>query len=322
MIEIISTILQAKKIALFAHVNPDGDTLGCICALHLALKKLNKISSMYCDGIVPEKFTHLSCKNEILNSEIKEKYDLYISLDSSSLDRIGKYASNFSSLENTIQIDHHKTNTNFAKHNFVDFSKAACCEIIYELITNLEVEIDEDIAKCIIGGIYTDTGAFCNGNTTTNSFSIASKLAYKVPNLSELTFNIFRKRTLKEYTLLKKALSDSMFSLDNKVYVLYILNSTLADLGAKEQDTNYIITASGMVDGVLINVFICESEKNVFKVGFRSHGNIDVSLIAESLGGGGHKNASGCSINGNFNLVLNTVLKECQKELARWKKTV
>lgn len=319
MIDVIGAIKQAKNIALFTHINPDGDALGCICAMHLALKQLGKTSTMYCDGTVPKTFTHLSCRDQINNGDLQGEHDLFFSMDASSLDRIGKYAQAFKAAPISAQIDHHPTNTMFATANFIDANKASCAEIAYDLLQELSITITAEIAASLLGGIYTDTGAFCNGNTNQNSFLVAAKLVGLCPNLSEMTFQLFKRRTQKEFLLLKKVLQESMFCLDNKLFIMVILHSMLEDMDATDIDTSYIVGSTGMVDGVLINLFIHETDKNIFKMSFRSTGNINVSNIAKNLGGGGHKNASGCSLMGSYHSVYNQVIAECQKEIARCK---
>lgn len=322
MNQIKNAILHAKKIALFTHINPDGDALGCLCAMHLALKQLGIESVMYCDGEVPVKFLHLACREEVKSGEVEEGFDLFLSMDAASLDRLGKYASAFEKAPSSLQIDHHSTNPNFAKLNYVDATKASCSEIIYDLLCDMHINMNQSIASSLLGGIYTDTGAFCNGNTTQDSLIAASKLVKFVPNLSEMTFHIFKRKTQSEFALFKRAIADSVFELDGQVFLTCIRHNTLIELGASEKDTNAIIGATGMVDGVIINVFICETHTNIYKVSFRSTGNVDVSSVARHLGGGGHKNASGCSLIGQYHTIYSQVIASCQKEISRWKKTV
>ncbi|MFA6859777.1 MAG: bifunctional oligoribonuclease/PAP phosphatase NrnA [Clostridia bacterium] len=319
MNQIAKAILSSKKVALFTHVSPDADGLGCLCALFFVLKKLNISAKMFCDLKVPPKYDHLANINEISSDDIAEKYDLYLSMDSASADRIGKYSTDFLKAENSVVIDHHPTNTLFGKINYVEPQSASCCEIIYDLIKILGVEIDSNIASALFGGIFSDTGGFCNGNTTPRSLAVASKIAEFCPNFKEITYSLFKKRSQKEFLLWKKSMADSTFVLNNKVCLSCIRKSTLVELGANEQDTSFIINVNGMVEGVLINIFICESDNNIYKVSFRSLPYIDVGSIAKNLGGGGHKNASGCSLVGGYKNILAKIFNECEKEINKWK---
>ena len=177
--EIYSQIKQAKKILIVSHVNPDGDTLGAMCAMKLALGKNADMLIQLPRGIKSHDiYDFLPYINSALTlDKVQDIYDLIITVDVASLDRlIGRAKTLFENAKNTINFDHHETNPNFAKYNFIVPNASSCCEVLYDFFTANSIKITKEIADCLYVGILTDTGSFRYEATSAKTFKIVSEL--------------------------------------------------------------------------------------------------------------------------------------------------
>lgn len=291
----IAKIINSKEsFVISSHKSPDGDSIGSSIALGLILKKLNK-KVTYVMESSQDKFEFL---NEIKyfreTQPSSTKYDVGLFLDSSNADHL-HMNSLFSFCQLTVNIDHHITNENYGKINYIDSTASATGEIIFELAKALEVKIDKDISLALYTAIVTDTGNFKYSNVTSKTHLIVSQL-YEYPNDYPLiNKKIFDEHSLDAVKLLGKALNNLFIS--NSISVISI---TLKDLDfiSKSTDFEGIINYARDIKGVSVAIFLKELEENIYKVSFRSNTDYDVSKLAFRYGGGGHSKAAGCTISG------------------------
>ena len=175
--EIVKIIVKAEKVALFVHVRPDGDTIGSSFAFKLFLESVGKQCDVFSGEKLPDSVSFLK-ETEKVKSEIDGEYDLAIAIDSADLGRIGKFADYFSKHKNTVNIDHHVSNTRYAKVNYV-VEKAANCENIYDIIKSTGKNITTDIAMFLALGILTDTGGLRHRNVTSSTLTALADLVDK-----------------------------------------------------------------------------------------------------------------------------------------------
>ncbi|MDO5022131.1 MAG: DHH family phosphoesterase, partial [Eubacteriales bacterium] len=160
--ELLNAIKEAKNIAVVTHKQPDADAIGSMLAICRILESLGKKANAYCQDPLPEYVKHLHNADRVLSpSEYKNDADLVISVDASDKDRLGSCSTIFDSISNTIQIDHHATNTMFAKFNEVDTSAAASGMLVFRLAKALDVDIDNALAEQMYAATSSDTGNFC-----------------------------------------------------------------------------------------------------------------------------------------------------------------
>lgn len=304
--EVVKLINQSKTISLITHIRPDGDALGSTLALRLALLSLGKTVNICCDDQPDVKFNFLPGIGE-MGKQI-HKADLVIAVDCGDLGRLGQNGAQFLKFKDNVSIDHHLITTHFAKIT-INSNTACTCQLVFELIKLLGCEITKDMATCLYLGLSTDTGNFSHGNVDREAFLLAAQLVECGVDVSDLCFRVYKHTTLGRNKLLGAALSKMRSYQDGKIVIMLImlddLQKTGTDLGSTEGFIDYTINSCGCVVGVCI----CQHAANSYKVSMRGRGETDVSQICLRFGGGGHKNASGCMINGLLEDVVEKLLK-------------
>ena len=281
----------AKKLVIVSHVSPDGDTLGSSLALMHALCMLGKEVIMNVDDDISTVYSFLPGIAEYRRFAPDESVDadLLVIVDASSADRAGNALEVVKSPA-VLNIDHHKTNTQFADYLYLDSDAAATAEIIYSLLLEMGIKLTRDIATCIYEGIYTDTGSFKYSNTTSNTLKTAADLLNYGVNPSLISDNMELK-SRSQVEMLRKVLETLTFLKDGKIAYIEIP----LELYDHNVETDTFISYPRYVEGVEIALLFKQVEENLTRVSFRSK-EIDVAKIALSFGGGGHKKAAGCSI--------------------------
>lgn len=292
--EIIEKIKSAEKIAVFNHVNPDGDALGSAFALKLALLKMGKKAEVFL-----RKGDDLSKEYKLLKGTKKEGLspldcDLKIAVDCADLGRLGEFKEVF--IGNTIAIDHHITHKDFAKSTFVDPSACATGEIIFELVRELGLSLDETIAYNLYLAIVCDSGNFKYSSVTEKTHLIAAELLKTGIDFSKMTKALFDTKSIEYLNLYKKGIERLELFKDGKIAVLWFSEEDFKESGLSEKDADAIVTLPNSVLGVEVGVYIRQRDDG-YKVSLRSNGNIKVDKIALDFGGGGHEMASGFSMN-------------------------
>ena len=297
--EIAKQLKKEKNVAIFCHVRPDGDCIGSSFALSLALTSLGVKNQLFCDDIIPEKFVNAKGK---YSRELKEEYSCFVAVDCADIYRLGSFAETFTKHKNTFNIDHHVSNTRYAKVNFV-LDTASNCENIYNLLIAGEMEISKEIANYLLTGIVTDTGNFKHKNVTPNTLLTASKLLEKGADLNKIVYEMFVKQPKRRATLFSSVMNKIRFMLENKLAIATITLKDIENNGAKPEDTEGFIDFLMTIEGVEVGITIMEMKKNLYKISLRSKG-VNVNEIAGVYGGGGHVLASGCQINGEYEDVV------------------
>jgi bifunctional oligoribonuclease and PAP phosphatase NrnA len=294
-------ISQAKKIFMTTHESTDGDDLGSLLALRDVLQKQGKELHCIIKGGVPHYLKFLPGSNLVTEEFENRPYDLVITFGCNILDRTG-----FPELKNLqvtkINFDHHPDNKMTGDINVVDPDAAAVAELIYYFLkSNQEVEIDMDIATCLLTGIFTDTGGFQHSNTSSKVFEVASELMKKgarVDRIANETFGSKRPQTLRAWA---KALENTRFDPEKKMVFSVMTEEDLKEVGADDEDMTGFVSILNHIQEAKFALLLRQSGDTV-KGSLRSepHKDTDVNQIAKIFGGGGHKYASGFKIKGRL----------------------
>ena len=308
--EIAAELNKFSSVLIFCHTRPDGDTLGCATALKIALEKKGKKADIICDSAVPEKFGFIPAINSVVNNvkELSCRYEAHVAVDCSVEGMMGETYYHFVKSNNTFNIDHHISNSKYAKFNYVE-NRAACCEIMYEFLTVGGFDIDEEVSTCLMLGICTDTGYFIHSNVTDSTLFIASELLKRGAKLHEIGKKLFKSQKKARALLYADVTSKIRFYLDDKLAMISIMKQDLEKFDATSDMTEGFIDFPVSIEGVEVAVSILENKPNCYKISFRSSGKVDVNKVAASFGGGGHILASGCMINGFFEDVKDKVIR-------------
>lgn len=317
MNEIIEQIKKSKKVLLHCHPNPDPDSVGSTSAMRLALEKMGKeVTHIKGDSKIPKSFEFPQI-DKIVEKNISEidlrDFDTFMILDSGGVEMISaKYPVTFPDTLNTIVIDHHASNVGYGKFNLIDPRYSSTALLVYDILIKMNVEIDHDIALNLFMGIYSDTGGFRYGENGARAIEIAYKLVSIAPDYQK-TISIMENSNTKESLIFEGLLMNSVKTyFDGKFAIAYISNEDLVKNDIKEDDmfAGHITNKIKSVVGVEIAAALIEREPNLVKISFRSKDSerYDVSKLATTLGGGGHKAAAGAKIKLNIKDALDKVV--------------
>lgn len=304
---------KEKSIALFCHVRPDGDTIGSALALKLALEKINIVVDVFCEDAIPERFFFLE-QAGLIKNQITNNYTAFVGVDCADLSRLGVFAEEFEKHKNTYLIDHHISNTRFAKTSYV-FDNASNSENIYELINLLNIEICDKIANLLAMGIMTDTGNFKHKNVTANTFKVMADVVSRGADVNVIAYNMFTKQSPNRAKLFGKTMANIRYFYDGRVAIATVMQSDVEFCNAKEDETEGFIDFVMGISGVEIGACVLQTETNKYKISLRSSGKSNVNNVALSFGGGGHILASGCRICGEYEDVIDRLCFAISREL-------
>ena len=304
----------AKSVALSGHIRPDGDCFGSCMGLYQYIR--NSYPDIKVDvylEAVPECFHMFPVVKEILHEVKDEVYDLFISLDCASVDRLGFSQCLFDSAKKTLCVDHHISNSGFACENYIVPEASSTSELVYNLID--KTAITTDIAECLYLGIVHDTGVFQYSCTSAKTMNNAGILMEKGIDYSKIVSDTFYLKTYDQNRILGYALLNSKLYLDGKVILTYLTKENLAEFHCTTKELDGIVNQLRVTKGTEVAVFLYESEDGSYKASFRVTGDVNVAEIAQVFGGGGHVKAAGCNIFGEIDEVIDQILGEIKKRL-------
>jgi phosphoesterase RecJ-like protein len=304
-------ISNAHSVLLICHVSPDGDAIGSLLALGLALHQLGKRQVvMACADPVPDDCRHLP-HWELITKEPEGSFDLVISLDCSDLERLGPpYNPQALAGIPIVNIDHHATNISFGTVNWVDPTAAATAQMLVALMPMLGVSPSVEIATCLLNGIVTDTIGFRTPNTTQDVLEAAVKMMNAGASLAQLTDKVFNHRPLDALRVWSVALQE--LHLENRVLWSEITQEMRRRIGSRENGDAGLVNFLSSANEADIAVIFDELADGQVNVSMRAGPGYDVSEVALELGGGGHPQAAGCTLPGPLNEAKTKVLSMLQ----------
>lgn len=310
--ELSKKLLLEDSIALICHMRPDGDTLGSCLALYKALESLGKSVDVVCSDPVPEKFFFLD-EPRLVKDKLDKNYSALVAVDCADISRLGTFSDAFNAHNNTFNIDHHISNTRYAKNNYV-VENSSNSENVFDIINEMNVNIDVQISNLLAMGIMTDTGNFRHKNVTPKTLYTAAILVEKGADLNAIYYNMFSKQSAKRAKLFGLTMSKIRYFEDNRFALATVRLTDLENTGARQDETEGFIDFVMGIDGVEVGACLMETSINKFKVSFRSKG-VDVNAVAGTFGGGGHTLASGCQISGEYEEVVDKIRFAVSREL-------
>lgn len=300
-----------NSILLLTHIRPDGDAVGSVLSLYIYLLTLNKdVDMVIIDA--PLIFDFLPGYNNIKNTTDKE-YGLGIVVDCATRDRIGQNDDLLSKCKYTINIDHHISNSNYCDINYVCGNISSCCQVIYNLFRENDIDLSYEIASSLAAGMITDTNGFRNNNVDSDTFLMAADLLkYEIDFHKIYETVLFNKSTAK-HNLMKIALDRLELLHDGKIAFTYLLKEDFDKVGAMIGDHEGIVDIGRSIEGVEVSAFIRENDG--FTISLRSTGSVDVNKVANEFGGGGHKMAAGGQIDKTLQETKEIIINEIKKVL-------
>jgi bifunctional oligoribonuclease and PAP phosphatase NrnA len=302
---------DGQVVVLACHVSPDGDALGGMLALHLALRALGAASVPTWGEQplrVPAPYADLPGVDDVVGAaDLPKEIDLLVTLDAASEGRLGTVAPLLDQGIPTIVVDHHVTNTGFGDVRLVAPSAAATVTIVEELVRRLGVRIGPEIATCLYVGLVTDTGRFSHANTDRAAMELGGRLMEAGAPHEELGRRLFETRSLGELRVLGQALGRVELVGDVALAHTHVTAEELAEHGVGEDQLEGLVDLVRGVDVAEVAMVVKEAWDG-WRVSMRSKGRVDVGAIAESLGGGGHAQAAGFTASQGHQQVVEDVL--------------
>jgi phosphoesterase RecJ-like protein len=299
---------------VITHVAPDGDAIGSLLGLGWALRWLGKEYTLACADPMPRRFAYLPGSEAIVTGPEGE-YDLVISLDCGDLERLGAaYDETLADLP-IINIDHHVTNTHFGAVNWVDTRAASAAEMVLDLVESLGVPLDSDIALCLLNGIVTDTRGFRTPNTTPRTMRAALKLMEAGAQLPEITDHVLNRRPFSAMCLWAKALNG--IHLDGRIIWSQITQTMRQECAFSENGDGGLVNFMGTACEADVALVFIEKDDGRTGVEMRAVPGVDVSSVALALGGGGHPQAAGCTLDGGLDKARERVLTAIKEAVSK-----
>ena len=293
---------------ILTHTSPDGDTLGSAYALYYGLHEIGKKACVLCPDVIPQKYDFFVSSTEHLSRENAT----VIAVDIADKKLLGGLTEEFGD-EIDLCIDHHLTNSRFAKNLYLDTSAAATAESIFELLMLMRVNLNDITARALYAGIATDTGCFKYSNVTAKTHMIAALLYDYNINTGEINRLMFDTKSKNLLDMERRVLEGAEYHFDDRCIILTVTSEMQKITGCYGADLEGIALISRSVEGIDIGVTIKQTDEEEFKVSFRSFEKLDSSQIAKELGGGGHKSASAAVIKGNLSSVKAQILSVLEK---------
>jgi phosphoesterase RecJ-like protein len=301
---------SANDIVSIAHVRPDGDAVGSLLALTLSLEACGKHVVPVLEDGAPSRFQFLPGVDRI-QRKIPSEADLLITLDCADLERAG--LSEKDPQQPDINIDHHPTNSRYAKINLVDPAASATAEILFDLAKPLSLPITKDVATNLITGLITDTIGFRTQNVTPKVFRVAAELMEMGADFHEAYHRGLVDRSYLEARYWGQGLS--RLQLDGGILWTSLTLEDGRSIGYRGKGDADLIDLLSTIKGAQIAIIFVEQRRGKVKVSWRSHNGMDVSRLAESFGGGGHEPAAGAMIEGELDAVQLRVLSATRELL-------
>lgn len=294
---------QARRVLVVSHVDPDGDAIGSQLAMGAYLKALGKDVTLVRDSEIPDKYRFLPGANTIVPATTLAdtfRVDTTVILECPSAERVGSAMRFVTDDVQVINIDHHPDAQDLGSVNWVETAASSVGEMLYEYFTAVEAAITPDMATQLYTAILTDTGRFRYPSTSPRTMAIAGELiaaGADPQSICDRVYYSMKPSTLRLHGLVLKGIT---FEENDRICFLTMTRQMLTESGAEESESDGIVDYALYGESVMAGAFFKEIAPQVTKVSMRSRGRVDVSAVAAQFGGGGHRNAAGCRVDGDL----------------------
>ncbi|HVF27285.1 MAG TPA: bifunctional oligoribonuclease/PAP phosphatase NrnA [Pyrinomonadaceae bacterium] len=314
--QVVELIESKRRFAITSHIRPDGDGLGSSLGLYWLLRALDKDPEVIMRDPVPLSYRKLPGAADVrVTNAVDCYYDAVFVIECSDITRPGLLNLD---KQTVVNIDHHSTTAMFGTINWIDSTASAVGEMVYNLCKAIGVRPTKEIAECVYTAVLTDTGSFHYSNTSERTFKVASELVRAGVKPAKISQAVFSNYSWSKVELLSRVLATARRDATGRIAYLRQTLGMLEQAGASDEDAegfvNYPLSC-GQVEAV---AFLKESAPGVYRTSLRSKGDINVARIAEKFGGGGHRNASGCTLYGDWDEAERIIVALLQEAVERY----
>lgn len=313
--QVVELIESKRRFAITSHIRPDGDSLGSSLGLYWLLRALDKDVEVIMRDSVPHAYRQLPGADEVrVTPAVTNSYQAVFVIECSDVTRPGLV-----DLEKqfVVNIDHHSTTALFGNINWIDSTASAVGEMIYNLCKATGVRVTKEIAECVYTALITDTGSFHYSNTTERTFKVASELVRTGVKPAKTAEAVFASYPWSRIELMGEVLSTAKRDPSGRVASLRLSQEMQARTQASDEDADGFVNYPLTVGEVEAVVLLKETAPQVYRTSLRSKGDVNVARVAGLFGGGGHRNAAGCTLTGPWDEVEAQVMKLLQEAVAR-----
>ena len=310
--EILRVLRKGERFLVSSHARFDGDAVGSTLALGMLLEQMGKRAELVSADRIPNQYRRLPGADAIRTAlHVHGHYDAAILLECDGLERTG-----LSGLDRQflINIDHHITGRPFARVNWIDHEAVSTGEMIYRLARAAGAVLTPEMATCLYTTVLTDTGGFCYGSVRESTFALARDLVTKGADPIAIAQQMYFSLPASKVLLLGTALR--RLKREGRLAWLWVTQQDLVRTCAAEEDCEGIVNIALSVAEVEAAFFLRELPEGRVRVSLRSKGEVNVAAIASRLGGGGHENAAGCTVDGPLPRAAQEILRELRSALA------
>ncbi len=309
---LLALVQEQRSFVVSSHLRPDGDAIGSALGLMHLLEAMGKTASVVFVDPIPANFNFLPGRDRISRTFPKTDAAIFLECDSIERSCIDRGEFEASSPRMTINIDHHRSGREFADFNWIDPEAAAVGCMIYDLAIAAGIPMTPEISDCLYAAVLTDTGSFNYPSTTAATFAMAEHLVRCGTDPHRIAAEVYFSNSASKVRLLGVALSNIRIS--GPVSWSHVTLEEMERVGASIEDCEGVANHLIGIDGVEAAVFLRETpEQDQFRLSLRSRRTLDVSVIAERFGGGGHRTASGCSMAGTLVEVTSRIVEDLRQ---------
>ncbi|MEJ7847012.1 MAG: bifunctional oligoribonuclease/PAP phosphatase NrnA [Pyrinomonadaceae bacterium] len=309
--QVVELIENKQKFGITTHIKPDGDGVGSSLGLCWLLNSLGKTAEVIVRGEVPPAYRDLPGAENIRDIEkIDSEYDAVFVIECSDLLRPG-----IAGLENefTVNIDHHATSEHFGTINWIDATASAVGEMIYNLCKAIGGRVTREIAECVYMALVTDTGSFHFSNTTDRTLKVASELVKAGAKPADISESVYNNYPWSRIELMQRVVATIKRDDTGRIAWMRQTLEMKESSNAVDGDNNGFVNIPLAAREVLASVYMREVGDDKFRVSLRSKGNINVARVAEKFGGGGHNNAAGLRVEGDWDAKEKEIVEAVSK---------
>ncbi|MDQ3688221.1 MAG: bifunctional oligoribonuclease/PAP phosphatase NrnA [Acidobacteriota bacterium] len=314
--QVVELIESKRRFAITSHIRPDGDGLGSSLGLYWLLRALDKDPEVIMRDPVPFSYRKLPGAADVrVTHAVDCSYDAVFVIECSDITRPGLLNLD---KQTVVNIDHHSTTAMFGTINWIDSTASAVGEMIYNLCKAIGVRPTKEIAECVYTAVLTDTGSFHYSNTSERTFKVASELVRAGVKPAKISQAVFSNYPWSKIELLSRVLATAQRDVTGRIAYLRQTLEMLEQAGASDEDADGFVNyplSCGQVEAV---AFLKESAPGVYRTSLRSKGDINVARIAEKFGGGGHRNAAGCTLYGDWDETERIIVALLQEAVERY----
>ena len=307
--QVLQAIRSRHRFVVTSHARPDGDGIGSALACGQILRMMGKDAEVVMYDGVPRIYQSLPFADRAIRAETAPPNDAVILLECDSTRR-----AQLAGLDECflINIDHHLSGRNFGNINWIDPSVMATAELVYRLARLACVPVDRDIATCLYTALMTDTGSFMFEGTNEQTFTVARELVLAGADPAHCARQIYFGHSTAKMRLLGAALSN--LHREGPLAWIWVTREQMQRFSAREEDCEGLVNYALSMADVQVAIFFRELPDHRYRVSLRSKGTVNVSAVAEHFGGGGHKCASGCSLEGPLAVAVSRVVERLRGE--------